>query len=89
MEINDLLKKEITQTAENIENVVVKYPKKKIVEGMVSKSKNDPFSVQLSQRDVKNPEEKFHDIDFEKAVEIAIYYYDGKISVHADSKYSN
>jgi len=89
MEINNLLKNEITQPAENIETVVVKYPKKKTVEGLVSESQTEPFRVQISQRDVKDPEEKFHDIDFENALEVAIYYFDGKISVHADSNYTS
>ncbi|WP_262147480.1 hypothetical protein [Chryseobacterium foetidum] len=88
MEINDLLKKEITGLSEEIKNIIVKYRKKKTVEGMISESHHNPFKVEISQRDVKDPEEKFHEIDFEKAVEIAIYYYNGKISVHADSKYT-
>jgi len=89
MEINDLLKDEITATSERIESVTVKYPKKETVKGMISEVQNNPFGVQISQRNIKDPEKKFHEIDFEKAVEVAIYYYDGKISVHADSKYTD
>ncbi|KQT18142.1 hypothetical protein ASG31_05255 [Chryseobacterium sp. Leaf404] len=89
MEVNNLLKSELTLPAESIENVIVKYPKKKIIEGMISESQFNPFKIQISQRDMKDMKKKFHDIDFENALEIAIYFYGGKISVHKDSKYTD
>ncbi|MEG0761493.1 hypothetical protein [Chryseobacterium sp.] len=89
MEINDLLIQELTKPSENIEKVTVKYTKKLIISGIISKLQINPFSILLSTENNKSKEDGFHTINFAEAKQISIKFYDGRISVHQDSKYTD
>lgn len=89
MEIDKHLRADLLKPLESIELIEVEYSKKEKYEGKIFVLEQVPLKLVLSQRNPDNSEEKYHEIDFEKAKQIVIRFSDDKISVHEDSKFKD
>lgn len=89
MEIDQHLRADLLKPVESIESIEVKYSKKEKYDGKIFILEQVPLKLVLSQRNPKNSEEKYHEIDFEKAQQIVIRFTDDRISVHEDSKFAD
>lgn len=86
MKLDHHLISDLSLFSEDIYSIKVIYSKKIYFAGLISKWNPVSHQLVISQRDAQ-AENKFHEVDFEKAKEIVIQLYDGKIKVHKDSKY--
>lgn len=84
MEITTDLKYEFLENAKAIKNIDVLYKKKKKHRGIPGWITDDPFEVKIVDEYNKDEEEKEHYIDFEKAVEVTITFFDDTIKVFKD-----
>lgn len=89
MEIDQHLRADLLKPVESVESIEVRYSNKERYEGKISVLEQVPLKLVITQRNPKDPEEKYHDLDFEKAKKIIIKFTNGNISVHHDSEFAN
>jgi len=83
MEITPDLKFQLINQTKEIKAVDVLYKKNKKFSGTVTLVNEEPLELKIHQKD-KEEEKEFHDVDFDKAVEITLNYYDGNVKVFMD-----